>query len=75
MKPLYKIPFRIIRKFTGNLLGIAEQNTLARKANLISLYEARNNLLSLRRYDDNKRLIKHGFKVYSQADEDSGKRN
>ena len=70
MKPFHKIPFRFIRKFTENLLGIAEQNILARKANLISLYEARNNLLSLPRYDDNKRLLKCGFKVYSQADED-----
>ena len=43
---------------------------MARKGNLISLYKARNNLLGLPRYDDNKRLIKHGFKVYSQADED-----
>jgi hypothetical protein len=70
MKPYYKYPFRIIRDFLGNLFGITEQNNLARKICLISLYEARNNLLSLPRYSDDKRLVKYGFQVYSQADED-----
>lgn len=59
------------RLFGGDERGSApSEKKLARAAHLAQLHEHRRALLESPRYADEKRLLKFGYRVYSQSDED-----
>jgi hypothetical protein len=60
----------MIRTQLDRLKASAREKSEQRAAHLASLQEHRSNILRGPRYADDRRLLKYGFSVYSQGDED-----
>jgi len=60
----------IFRKIIKKLTGIADLVRLAEEQRNIAAYIAWKQVLKDKKYSDPRNLLKHGFSIHSQAEED-----